>query len=124
MAPKKALRSNLWTIGQESDAQEILLLGEINGVTEQVRSISVIPVCFVHDQVLQQNDEAPFRRANGKEQVNHPDDHVVPAQDKDAAPVRLCEDEPQSAQLLLLVRSEVTFLAEKFAQEFRKLIQV
>src|SRR4051812_45052470 len=106
MAPKKALRSNLWPVGQKRDAQEVLLLGEINRVTEQVRSISVIAICFVHDQVLQQNNEPPFRRANGKEQVNHPDDHVVPAQDKDAAPVRLLKDEPQSAQLLLLVRPE------------------
>jgi hypothetical protein len=79
---------------------------------------------FVHDKVLEQNDETALRRADGEKQINHADDGVVAAQNENAAAIRLFEDQTQSAKLFVFVRLEIAFLAKQFAQKQRELVEI
>ncbi len=112
MFAKKFLGQVLRPVGQQGDAEEIFLTGEIDCMLEEFCAVSVPLVLLMDHQILQQNDEAAFGRANGKEQIDHADNRSVAPQDKNAATTRLFEDQTQAAQLFVLVRAEITFLSK------------
>ena len=76
------------------------------------------------DQVLEQHDKAAFGRADGEEQIDHAHDRAVASQHENAPAAGLFENEPQTANLFVLVRSKIAFLGEQFDQHCRQLIQV
>jgi hypothetical protein len=78
----------------------------------------------VHHQVLQDHDEPAFGRANGEEQIDHPHNRAIAAQHKNAATAGLFENEPQPAELFVLIGTEVALVSEQFAEQFRQLVQV
>ena len=116
MPAEKFLGHVLWPVGQQSDAEEIFLTGEVDRMLEEFRAVSVPLVLFMDHQILEENDEAAFSRADGKEQIDHADNRSVAPQDKNAATARLFEDQTQSAQLFVLVRAKIAFLGEQAAQ--------
>ena len=116
-ASKKSLRTQLRTIGQQGNAQKILLFGELDRVTQQLRSISVPAELFVNHQVLQQNNKPPLRRADREEQINHADDRFVAPQNKNAPAIRLFEDQAQAAELFFFIGAKIAFFYKQFAYE-------
>ena len=48
----------------------------------------------------------------------------IPAQHKDAAAIRLLENQAQAAELLFLVGAKIAFLAKELAEETRQFVQV
>src|ERR1700730_11433834 len=76
------------------------------------------------DQVLEQHNKAAFGRADGEEQIDHPHDRALASQYENTPAAGLFENEPQTANLFILVRSKIAFLSEQFAQHCRQLIQV
>src|SRR5882724_9416956 len=124
MAFEECLRFDLWTIGQQGDAKEVFLAGKVDGVFEQLRAVAVIAKRFMDDKVLQQNNEAALRCADGKEQINHPYDGVIASENKNTSAVRLLENQSQPAQLFLLVRPEIALFTEKLAEQIGQFVQV
>src|SRR5437870_9386925 len=78
----------------------------------------------MNHQVLQQNDEAAFGRADCEKQIDHSHNRAVASQHEDAPAARLFENEPQTTKLFVLVRPKIAFLSEQSAQHFRQLVQV
>src|SRR5438874_6966012 len=111
-------------VGQQCDAAETFLRSEVDRMSEEFRTVSVSLVLFMDDQILEQNDEAAFGRANGKEQIDHADNRSVAPQDKNAAAARLFKDQAQAAELFVLVRREMAFLGKKTAEHLGQFIQV
>src|SRR3954467_5867713 len=85
VALEEILGTQLRPIGQERDPEKLLLLGEIDRVLEQLRTITVTAKSVAHAQVLEEKNEATFRRADGKEQVDQPDDRSIATKDKNPA---------------------------------------
>ena len=112
MAPKEILGTNLRPIGEQGDAKEIFLLCKIYRVLEQLRAVAVAAIFIMDDQIFQKNNEAAFRGADREEQIDHPDDRIVAAQNKNATAIRLFEDQAQAAELLLPVRSKIAFFGK------------
>src|SRR5437879_6553099 len=124
MAFKECLGFDLRTIGQQRNAKEVFLARKVDGVFEQLRAVTMIAIPFVNDEVLQQHDEAAFGRADGKEQVNHPDNGTIAPENKNTPAVRLLKDQSQPAQLFLLVRPEIALFTEKLAKQIGQFVQV
>src|SRR5438552_10381782 len=112
MAPKEILGTNLRPIGEQGDAKEIFLFREIYRVLEQLRAVAVAAIFLMDDQIFQKNNEAALRRADRKEQIDHPDDRIVASQNKNATAIRLFEDQAQAAELLLPIRSKIAFFGK------------
>src|SRR3954471_16097374 len=119
VALEKILRPQLRPVGQQRDPEKLLLLGEIDRVLEQLRSVAMTAERIVHHQVFQQNHKPALGRADREKKIDHPNDRAVASQDKNAAAIRLFEDEPESLELLLFVGPKILFLAEKFAGQIR-----
>src|SRR5438874_8017854 len=111
-------------VGQQCDAAETFLRSEVDRMSEEFRTVSVSLVLFMDDQILEQNDEAAFGRANGKEQIDHADNRSVAPQDKNAAAARLFKDQAQAAELFVLVRPEIALLGKQTAEHLGQFIQV
>ena len=75
------------------------------------------PIFLMNDQILQQNDKTTFGGADGKEEVDHPDDRAIAAQHENPSTIWLLENEAQSAKLFLLIRAEIALFAEQFAEQ-------
>src|SRR5438477_5361986 len=97
MTLEEGLGFDLRTIGQQGDAQKIFLASKVDGVFEQLRAVTMVAKSFVNDEILQQHDEAAFRCADGKEQINHPDNGMIAPEHKNTAAVRLLKNQPQPA---------------------------
>src|SRR4030095_4391137 len=65
------------------------------------------------------SDKPAFCGADRKEQVDHPDDRAIAAQNENPSAIWLLENEAQSAELFLLVRAEIALLAEQLAEQDR-----
>src|SRR5947207_2506641 len=90
---EKFLSQVLRPVGQQRDPEEILLPGEVDRVLEEFCAVSVSLVLFMDHQVLQENDKAAFRRADGEEQIDHANDRALPPQDENTATARLFENQ-------------------------------
>ena len=124
MLPEKRLRHIFGAIGQQRDSKKVFLLREIDRVFEKLVAVTLTLILRVHHQVLQKHDEPAFGRADSEEQIDHPDDCAIAAQHKDPATAGLFENEPQSAELFVLVGTEVALVSKQFAEQFRQLVQV
>ena len=111
-------------VGQQRDAQEILGPGITEGVREQAASVTLAAVILVHHEILENQDESPLRRADGDEQVDHPDDTDPAAQDKDTPAVWLLKNQSEAAHLLLAVGNEVGLLGKKIVEQIGQLGQI
>src|SRR5436190_18347608 len=112
MTPEKFLGHIFRPIGQERDPEEIFLARKFNGVIEQFGTVTVSLKFFMHHQILQQHNEAAFRRANGEKQVDHPDDRAVASKNEDAPAAWLFENQTQPAKLFVFVRAKIALLLE------------
>jgi hypothetical protein len=124
MFPKKRLRYIFGAIGEQRDPKEVFLLREIDCVFEKPVAVAVTLILGVYHQILQEHDKSSFSRADGEEQIDHPDDCAIAPQHKNSATARLFENESQSTELFVFIGSEVALLREQFAEHFRQLIQV
>ena len=124
MLPEKRLRHIFGAIGQQRDSEKVFLLREIDRVFEKLVAVTLTLILRVHHQVLQEHDEPAFGRADGEEQIDHPDDCAIAAEHKDPATAGLFENEPQSAKLFVLIGTEVPLVSEQFAEQFRQFVQV
>jgi hypothetical protein len=124
MLPEKRLRHIFGPIGQQRDSEKVFLLRKIDCVFEKPVAVAVTLILRVHHQVLQEHDEPAFRRADGEEQIDHPNDGAIAAQHKDPATAGLFENEPQPAELFVFIGTEVALLSEQIAEHFRQLVQV
>src|ERR1041385_8955514 len=104
MFSEKILRPQLGSIGEQRNPAKVLLLGEADRVVEQHRTVTVPAIFLMNHQVLQKNNKTTFRRADGKQQVDHPDDRLVSTQNKHPSAIRLLEDQTQAPQLFVFVR--------------------
>ena len=124
VALEKILRAQLGPVGQQRNAEEFFLFREFNGVLEQKGAVAVTAKGIVHNKILKQKDKPAFCGANREKEIDHPHDRPVAAKYKDAAAIRLLEDQAKPLELFLFVRAEILFLAEKFAKKIRQLIQI
>src|SRR4051812_35340382 len=99
MTAKKFLSGIFGAISQKCDPEKILLPREINRVLKQFRAIAMTLIFRMDHQILEQNHETAFRCADRKQQIDHPHDGPVTAQNENSPPVWLFENQPQSAQL-------------------------
>ena len=86
--------------------------GEIDGVLEQLRAVTVAAEGVVHHEVFQEDDEAALGGADREEKVDHRDDRPVAPQDENPAAIGLLEDEAKTLELLLFIGAKILFLAE------------
>src|SRR5207237_7943800 len=97
VASEAGLRFALGSTGHKGAAKEAFLGGNVDDVFEQLRAVAVIAHRCMDDKVLQPNNEAAFRRADGKEQINHPGDGMIASENKNTSAVRLLENQSQPA---------------------------
>src|SRR4051812_42668654 len=124
VAFEEILGTQLGPVSQERDPQKLFLLGEIDRVFEQLRSVAVAAERVVDDEVFQENNEPALRGADGEEKVDHAHDRAVAAEDENPAAIWFLENEAQTLELFLFVRPEILFLAEKLAEKIRQLVQI
>src|SRR5262245_9657891 len=124
MLAEKRLRDIFRSIGQQRDSEKVFLLRKINCVFEELVAVALTLKLRVHDQVLQEHNETAFGRTDGKEQIDHPHNRAIAAQHKNAPTTGLFENEPQSAELFVFIRTKVAFVSEQLAKQFRQLVQV
>src|SRR5882757_5979358 len=124
MLSKKRLRHIFGAIGQQRDSDKVFLLRKIYCVFEKLVAVALALILRVHHQVLQEHDETAFGRADGKEQIDHPDDCAIAAQHKDPATAGLFENEPQSAELFVFIGTEVAPRANQFPDQCEKSSQL
>ena len=124
MLSEKRLRHIFGPIGQQRDSEKVFLLREIDRVFEKPVAVALSLILRVHHQVLQEHDEPAFGRADGEEQIDHPDDRAIAPQHKNPATAGLFENESQSAELLVFIGTEVALLSEQFAEHLRQLVEV
>lgn len=86
-------------VGEEGDALEVFLFGEIEDVFEEAGAVALAAVVRVDDDVFHEDDESATGGGDGEEEVHHAEDLVVVAEDEDAAAVGLFEDELEAAFL-------------------------
>jgi len=79
---------------------------------------------FVNDEIFEQDYKSAFGCADREEEIDHSDNAAIAAQDKNASPARLLENQAQTAKLFILVRAEIAFFAEEFAEKIRQLVKV
>jgi hypothetical protein len=84
----------------------------------------MVAVILMDNEILEQQDEAPLRRRDGEQQINHGHNPAILPQDKDASAAGLLEDEAQPAHLLGAFRLEVAFQSEEVEKEFRELRKI
>src|SRR5262245_12769863 len=116
MLPEKRLRYIFGAIGQQCDAEKIFLLREIDCVFEKLVAVALALILRVHHQVLQKHDEPAFGRADSEEQIDHPDDRPIAPQHKNPATTRLFENESQTAELFVLIRTEIALMSKQFTE--------
>jgi hypothetical protein len=121
---EKILRTQFGAIRQQRDAEKFFLPGEVDRILEELRPVAVPAKGIVHDQIFQKEDEAAFRGADGEEKIDHTDDRAVAAQHENAPAIRLFEDQAQTLELLLFVRAEIFFFAEKLTEQIGQLVQI
>src|ERR1043166_8391447 len=92
------LRLIFRSVGEEGDAEKILLPGELDRMFKQERAIAVTLILFMNDKVLEQTDKTAFRGTDGKKQIDHADDDAVAAQNEHAAAARLFENQSQRSE--------------------------
>ena len=124
MFPEKRLCYIFRAIGQQCDAEKVFLLREIDCVFKKLVAVAMTLILPVHHQVLQKNDKAAFGRADGEKQIDHPHNRAIAAQNKNPAAAGLFENEAQSAELFVLIRTKVALVSEQLAEQFRQLVQV
>ena len=124
VAFEKVLGAQLGTIRQQRDAEEFLLFGEGDRVFEQLGAVAVAAKGVVHDKVFQEEHETALGSADREEEIDHANDGAVPAEDENAAAIRLFEDEAEALQLFLLIWAEVFFFAEKLAEKIGEFVQI
>ena len=52
----------------------------------------MVPIRFVNDKVLQQNDKPAFRGADGEKQIDHSDNGTIASEDENTSAVRLLKN--------------------------------
>src|SRR5438477_7293051 len=124
VTPEKFLGLVLRPVGQQSDAEKIFLAREFDRVLEQLLSVPVPLIFFMNHQVLKQHHETAFGRADGEKQIDHADNRAVTAKHEHASAARLFENQTQTAQLFLFVRTKIAFLRKKSPEHFGQLIQI
>ena len=124
MPLEKILGAQLGPIGQERDPEKLFLLGEIDRVFEELRTVAVAAEGIVDNEVLEQDHEPAFGRADGEEEIDHSYDRPVPPEDENAPAIRFLKNEAQPLKLFLFIRPEILFFAKKFAEKIRQLIQI
>src|SRR5437870_3284483 len=120
----KSYAKNNLSAASAREVEKVVLFREIDGVLEKFRAVALALVFLMNHQVLQQNDEAAFGRADCEKQIDHSHNRAVASQHEDAPAARLFENEPQTTKLFVLVRPKIAFLSEQSAQHFRQLVQV
>src|SRR2546421_2726636 len=93
VTPEKFLGLVFRAVGQQRDAEEIFLARELDRMVEQFRTIPVSLVFLMDHQIFQHDHEAAFGRADGEKQIYHPDDRAIAAEDENATPARLFENQ-------------------------------
>jgi hypothetical protein len=124
VAPKKFLGHVFWSIGQQGDPEKIFLAGEVNGVIEQFRAVTVPLELLMDDEVFQQNYEPPLGCADREKEIDHADNRAVAPENKHSSAARLFENQTQPAQLLPFVGAKIAFLREESAEHLGQLIQI
>ena len=79
---------------------------------------------LMDDQILKHENESSFSGADSDQQVNHPDNLVRAAQNKNAPARGLLKQEPQTAHLLVAVWNEIALLGKEFEKQLDQLGQV
>ena len=64
-------------IGQQSDPAEILLLCIVDRMLQELAAVTVATMLPVNNDVFQENRKSPLRSADGKKQVDHPQNQPV-----------------------------------------------
>ena len=77
MVPEKLLRHIFWPIGQQRNAEEIFLFGEVDCVLKELPAVTLALVFFMDYQVLEQDHKAALSGADGKQQIDHAHDCAV-----------------------------------------------
>src|SRR5262245_40948211 len=119
MLAEKRLRHIFGAIGQERDSEKVLLLRKIDCVFQKLVAVAMALILSVHYQIFQEHDESAFGRADSEEQIDHSHDGTVATQHKDPTTAWLFENEPQTAELFVLIGTKVAFMSEQFAEQFR-----
>src|SRR5690606_12188916 len=94
-------------VREQGDSLEIFSLCEGDHVVHQLGTVSLPTKVGMDDDVLQQNDEPPHGRADGEEDIDHSHDLIVRPNNKNASAVRLLQNGPEAAFLLLSVRMKI-----------------
>ncbi|SRR5579883_1388147 len=110
-------------VGEQRDAYETRCTRKVDRILEQARAGTTTMV-RVHDHVFKQANGTALGCTDGKQEVDHADDFIAVASDKNAPDLWRLDDRMQTTFLLLQVWLKVGFLGEKQAQESRKLSDV
>jgi hypothetical protein len=124
VTPEEFLRLVFRSVGEQRDPQEIFLARKLDCMVEQSGPVSMALKLFMNDQVFEQDHESAFRRADGKEQVDHSNDRAIAPQNEDPSTAGLFENQTKSAQLFVFVGTKITLLLEQSPEHFGQLIQI
>lgn len=108
-------------IRQQGDSEEIFLPGELDGVFEQLRAVTLATMEVMDDDVLKENDKPALSGADCKEQIDHPDDGVVRAQNEDPPAIRLLHNQAQTAHLCFGIHAKIGFVRKEVDEQLREL---
>lgn len=80
-------------------------------------AVALIAVVGVDDDVFEEDNETSDSGGDGEEEVDHADDALVGAEDKNAAPAGFLEDETDAAVVGGVVRGEVALEVHELRNE-------
>lgn len=80
--------------------------------------MSLPAMIAMDNEVLQQDDKSTLGGTNGEEQITHPNNPHIIAQDENPPPIGLFQDEAQSMHLLLEIWNEIWLAGKKIGQQF------
>ena len=124
MALEEFLGFLVAAVGEEGDAEEVLLAGEVDGILEKLVAEAAMAVVAMDDEVLEEKDEAALCGGDGEEEVDHGEDASILPYYEDAAPAGLLEDEAEAAHVLGAVRLEIALESKEVEEEFRELRKI
>ena len=117
-------RTVLEFVGEQRDTKKILSPRVTERMLEKSASVPLTAMIPMDDEILQQEDEATLRRADGDQEVDHSDDSRTTAQDKDPSTTGLFENETQASHLLFPVGNKVRLVREEVVEQVRQLGQI
>ena len=111
-------------IREQSDPEKASSFRKLADMFNQTATETFAAMIGMNDAIFQENDHAAFGRTDREQQIDHGDDLMLAANDKDAASVRLLEDQSEAMFLFAAIRLEVFLKTKELHDQLHEIIEI